>query len=155
MTIPGITTKILDSDGGRVLERVAADVFDHPVNPKWTDEFLRDEKNLLAVACSDDIVVGMATGFVYLHPDKPLQLFVNEIGVSPNYQRMGIGKRLLQLLLDRGWEMGCYEAWVATEVDNNAARGLYRGSNGQEDSDLAVVYTYSRPEKGEQPNLKF
>jgi len=146
VTISGITTKILGSGDGSVLERVAADVFDHPVNRKWTDEFLNDEKSILAVACSGDTVVGMATGFVYLHPDKPLQLFINEIGVSPNYQRKGIGKRLLQLLLDRSWELGCHEAWVATEVDNDPARGLYRESNGREDSDLAVVYTYSRPE---------
>lgn len=56
----------------------------------------------------------MASGIVYVHPDKPLQLFVqlfvNEVGVAGHAQGRGIGKRLVQALLERGRELGCTEA---------------------------------------------
>jgi ribosomal protein S18 acetylase RimI-like enzyme len=42
-------------------------------------------------------------------------------------------------LLDEGRRLGCVEAWVATEVSNEAARRLYRSAWGREDSEHAVV----------------
>ena len=94
------------------------------------------------VAVADGVVVGMASGIAYAHPDKPLQLFVNEVGVSPRFQRLGIGKELMTALLQRGRELGCCEAWVATEEGNSAARRLYDALGGREDDERAVVYVY-------------
>jgi ribosomal protein S18 acetylase RimI-like enzyme len=137
-----IQIKVLGDSDEQVLERVEPDVFDHGVQPQLAARFLREPGNLLAVALADGVVVGMASGIVYVHPDKPLQLFVNEVGVSAKWQRRGIGKRLLAALLDHGQGMGCREAWVATEVDNEAARALYQAAQGKEDADRAVVYTW-------------
>jgi aminoglycoside 6'-N-acetyltransferase I len=39
-----------------------------------------------------------------------------------------------------GRNLGCKTAWVATEVDNVAARGLYAAVGGQEE--ISVVYTF-------------
>jgi len=68
----------------------------------------------------------MASVFHYVHPDKPAQLFVNEVGVAASHQSQGIGLRLLTALLEHGRRIGCTEAWVATEQNNIAARALYR-----------------------------
>ncbi len=84
----------------------------------------------------------MATGIAYVHPDKPLSLFINEVGVSPRYQRQGIARRLTDRLLDHAKALGCKEAWVATEESNRAARALYAATGGVEDEDRAVVYLY-------------
>lgn len=69
----------------------------------------------------------------YFHPDKPLEMFINEVGVAESHQRRGIASRLMGLLLDAARARGAGSAWVATETDNEAANGLYTnmGSSGQ------------------------
>lgn len=115
MPVTHVTVKLLrDGDVG-LLADVADDVFDSAVSPDLAAAYLRESSNIIAVALAGSTVVGMATAFAYLHPDKPLQLFINEVGVSVTYQCQSIAKRLVELLLERGRELGCTEAWVATE----------------------------------------
>lgn len=137
-----ISFHLLSENDLAVLERVDDGVFDHPVQLELAAAYLKDPKNLLAVAILDGVVVGMASGMAYIHPDKPLQLFVNEVGVSERCRNQGLGKKLVNLLLQRGRELGCSEAWVATEENNAAARALYTAAQGKEESYLAVVYTW-------------
>jgi ribosomal protein S18 acetylase RimI-like enzyme len=138
-----VEVRLLGPGEAAVLERVADDVFDHAVQPALAEAYLADPNNLLAVAIDDGLVVGMATGLTYLHPDKPLQLWVNEVGVDARWHRRGLGMRLVQTLLDAARARGCREAWVATEENNTPARALYRALDGAEDSDRAVVYTWA------------
>jgi RimJ/RimL family protein N-acetyltransferase len=127
-----------------LLDHVDDDVFDHPVRPEYLTAFLANPANLLAVAVTvaDGTVVGMASGSAYAHPDKPLQLFVMEVGVAARFHRRGVGAAVVDALLRRGRELGCREAWVATEAGNEAARGLYRALGGVEDDEPAVVYVF-------------
>lgn len=124
------------------LERAGDAVFDHAVRRPWLEDFLANPSNLLAIALSDAEVVGMASGTIYAHPDKPRQLFVIEVGVADRFQRRGVGAALVRTLLERGRALGCDEAWVATEDDNRAARALYASVGGVEDVERAVVYTF-------------
>lgn len=87
--------RILGFSDAQVLDQVAEGVFDNKVNPHWTAEFLADPRHHLAVALIGDRVVGMASAVHYIHPDKPSELWINEVGVAPPYQGQGIGKRLL------------------------------------------------------------
>ncbi len=98
--------------------------------------------NHLVVAVAGGEVVGMASAISYVHPDKPLQLFINEVGVAEAHRQRGIGTRLVEFMLVHASSIGCEEAWVATEVSNTAARALYRATGGREDDERAVVYTY-------------
>jgi ribosomal protein S18 acetylase RimI-like enzyme len=138
-----ITIHSVTAANARLLDRIDANVFDEKIQPVFLRAFLANPANLLVVALENDAVVGMASGIAYGHPDKPLQLFVNEVGVSPRFQRRGVGKQLVKALLRRGKEIGCCEAWVATEAGNVAARALYSALGGKEDDEQAVVYTYS------------
>jgi ribosomal protein S18 acetylase RimI-like enzyme len=125
-----------------VLERALPDVFDYPINRTLAEEFLAAPDNMLAVAVQAGTVVGMASGIVYVHPDKPRQLFINEVGVAEGVRRQGIGQRLVQALLAEARKRGCTEAWVATEEHNEPARALYESLQGKEDPDRAIVYTW-------------
>lgn len=140
------TLHLLDGSNYRLLDRVHEDVFDNPVRGELLAAFIANPMNHLVVAVSEEAeqgtVVGMASAIAYVHPDKPLQLFINEVGVALPYQRQGIGRRLVAELLKHAARLGCVEAWVATEVDNVAARALYRAAGGQEDPVRAVVITY-------------
>ena len=133
---------MLQAGDASVLQRVADDVFDLPVDPHWSAEFLADPRHHLAVAIDGDLVVGMASGVHYIHPDKPPQLFINEVGVASSHQGRGIGRRLLDALLERGRALACNEAWVLTDESNSIARKLYASAGGEIDSDPAIMYTF-------------
>ncbi|WP_200945820.1 MULTISPECIES: GNAT family N-acetyltransferase [unclassified Lysobacter] len=131
--------RLLGRDEIAVLERVAADVFDQPIDPRWAGEFFADPRHHLAVALLDGEVVGMASALHYVHPDKPPTLWINEVGVTAALRRRGIARQLMAALLVHGRALGCSEAWVATEFDNTAARGLYAALGGQEAPMLAIA----------------
>ena len=122
--------RILGEDDAPLLKRVAPDVFDGPILPHLLREFVEDPRHHMAVAVVDGTVVGFASAVHYLHPDKPPELWVNEIGVSAPFRRQGVGKRLLDALFAHGASLGCREAWVLTERSNPAAVALYRSAGG-------------------------
>jgi GNAT superfamily N-acetyltransferase len=107
-------------------------VFDDPVDPALTAEFLADPRHHLAIAIDDGRIVGMASGVYYIHPDKAPELWVNQVGVAPEYRGRGIGRRVLAVLLDHGRALGCGEAWPLTDHDNAAARRMYAEAGGRE-----------------------
>ena len=112
---------------------VAPDVFDGPVDPRYTAEFFADPRHHLAVTLEDELVVGMASGVHYLHPDKPPELFINEVAVSPQWQGRGLGRQMLGALIAHARTLGCVAAWVLTEEENTVARRLYVSVGGLEE----------------------
>lgn len=143
-----VEIRVLESDTAHVLERVDPDVFDRAVIPELAAEFLADPRHHIAVAIDGDTVVGMASAVDYVHPDKPVQLWINEVGVADAYQRQGLGKRLLETLLAHGRTLGCEEAWVATDPDNRAACGLYASAGGDEEPFVMYTFTLGEPPDG-------
>lgn len=137
------TIRLIGPDDGSVLDRVAPDVFDGPVDAHWSAEFLKDPRHHLAVALDGDVVVGMASGVHYVHPDKAPQFFINEVGVAPSHHRQGIGRRVLEALLQRGRDLGCTEAWVLTDESNSAAQQLYANGGGVLAPEPTLMYTFS------------
>lgn len=117
--------KRLTPDDTGALPRVAEDVFDHPIDEARAKKFLADPLNILIVATEDGKVVGQIQGKLHLHLDAPPDLFVDNLGVTPDRRRRGIAKRLIALALEAGRAAGAAEAWVLTERDNDAARAVY------------------------------
>lgn len=134
--------RILGAADAKILQRVAPDVFDHEVDPALARQFLADPRHHLAVALDHDTVVGFASGLHYIHPDKPAELWVNELGVAPTHQGQGIGKAVLQALLVVGRQIGCAQAWVLTDGDNGAAMAVYRGVGGVEEPRASTMFTF-------------
>jgi aminoglycoside 6'-N-acetyltransferase I len=127
-----IDIRLLGPDDADVLlRRVADDVFDGPVDPRWAAAFLADARHHLIVALDEGRVVGIVSAVDYVHPDKAPQLWINEVGVATSHQRRGIGRRLLDAMLAHGRALGCATAWLGTEEDNAPAQGLYRGAGGE------------------------
>jgi len=87
-------------------------------------------------------VVGFASGITYIHPDKPLELWINEVGVASSHRRKGLGTQLIKALLDAGRRAGCHEAWVLTERSNAAALRLYATSGGRRETDGTVLFSF-------------
>jgi aminoglycoside 6'-N-acetyltransferase I len=132
--------RLLGPGDAAVLDRVVEGVFDNSIDPRWRAEFFADPRHHLAVAIDGDLVVGKASAVHYVHPDKPPELWVNEVGVAPAYRSRGIGRALLEALFQRGKELGCAEAWLGTEPKNAAARRLYLAAGGEEEP--MVMFTF-------------
>ncbi|MDB5483865.1 MAG: acetyltransferase [Caulobacteraceae bacterium] len=131
--------RVLTSADGSVLEDVAEGVFDDAVDGALATEFLADPRHHICVAVDDGTVVGFASAVHYVHPDKPTELWVNEVGVAPAYQRRGLAKAILEALLSHARALGCAEAWVLTDEDNAPARALYNALGGQETPRTVMV----------------
>jgi aminoglycoside 6'-N-acetyltransferase I len=127
-----VLVRLLGPDDLALLAAPADDVFDAAIIPSVAAETLGDPRHHIVGAIADGRLIGFASAVHYVHPDKPAQLFVNEVGVSESWQRQGIGRRLVDVLLAHGHRLGCTEAWVLTDDDNDAARALYSASGGDE-----------------------
>ncbi len=135
--------RILGPGDHAVLESVAPGVFDHAVDRDLAADFLRDPRHHLAVALDGGRVVGFASGVHYVHPDKPAELWVNEVGVAESHQRRGLGKSLLRALLRHARGLGCREAWVLTDRSNDPAKRLYASTGGREAPGEQVMFSFS------------
>lgn len=124
--------RMLRAGEEEVLLRAAPDVFDYPVRANLAREFLSDPRHHIAVAIDGGAVVGFASAVHYIHPDKPAELWINEVGMAPAHRRQGLAKKILEVLLDHGRAIGCSVAWVLTDTDNAAARALYESAGGEE-----------------------
>jgi aminoglycoside 6'-N-acetyltransferase I len=133
--------KWLSANDAAILDRVAPDVFDEPIDPARAAAYLADPRHHMVVAIKDGVVAGQCAGVIYRHPDKPAELFIDEVGVTPALQRQGIARRLLGEMLARGRALGCAEAWVGTEHDNKPARRLYESFGVEAES--FVMYTFT------------
>lgn len=134
--------KILNRGDETALERVAPGVFDETVSQQLTEEFLADPRHHIAVALEDGVIVGFVSAVDYVHPDKPRELWINEVGVAPSHHRRGIGKRVLDAMLKHARILGCREAWVLTDRDNTAAIRLYASAEGVERVPDSVMFTF-------------
>lgn len=141
MAHKNIIIRRLEAGEEKILARVADDVFDNPVNETWSAAFLAGTHNLLVVALAGDLVVGMGSGLFHGHPDKAPELWINEIGVSPAYQRQGIATEILTKMQQIAAEEGCRGCWLITEPENFAANQLYASLPGWDGPEKSVIYS--------------
>ncbi len=142
--LPAITCRRLGAEDLPLLLGAGA-VFDHPVRPDQARAFLDDPQHEVVLARAGDVVLAKITATVLLHPDKPPQMFINEVDVDPDWQNRGIGAMLVARMLDIAADRGCAGTWLATEAGNAPARALYRKCGGAE---TGGVVLYEWPEAG-------
>ena len=124
-------------DDAAALDQVANGVFNAPIAADLLRAYLASPATMLVVALDGDLVVGQVKAAIHLHPDKPADLYVDEVGVRATHQRRGIARRMLGEVEQWARERGCVDVWLAADVDNDAARSLY-GSFAQ--SKRAILY---------------
>lgn len=116
-----------------LFQSIAPDVFDEPIHPERLAAYLRASGHIMVLAFEGDLVVGQCAGVVHSHPDKTTELYVDEVGTASTHRRMGIARLMMDGLFAWGRELGCVEAWLGTETDNEPAKALYRRYRPTED----------------------
>ncbi len=118
-------------------------LFDYPIKVNRAIEFLSDDRHHLFLAYDNANVVGMASAFHYVHPDKDPNLFINEVAVLEEYQNKGIGRTLVKKMVEFGRsELRCQEAWVATMESNRQAIKSYQAAGGKEEKECVVLIEF-------------
>jgi aminoglycoside 6'-N-acetyltransferase I len=135
-----IEIRLLTPGDEPVLDRVADSVFDNAIDAKWTRRFFSEPNHHIVVAVDDGIVVGMTSAVDYVHPDKPPQLWINEVGVATSHRGRGIAKQMLERMLAHGRQLECTEAWLGTEETNEPARRLYANAGGS--AEPFILYSF-------------
>jgi ribosomal protein S18 acetylase RimI-like enzyme len=132
------TVKRLSSSDAALFDYIAPDVFDEPVAPERLRAYLAEPGHLMVLAFEGDVVVGQCAAVIHRHPDKPTELYIDEVGTASTHRRQGIARAMMAEMFRWGRELGCEDAWLGTELDNDAANALYRGHEPAEDA--AIQY---------------
>jgi aminoglycoside 6'-N-acetyltransferase I len=143
-----LTIKVLSKSDLPLLLSADSNVFDNLVDKKYAAEFLDDPRHHLVVALAEGIIIGFVSAVDYVHPDKPPELWINEVGVAEAHQKQGVGKALMKEMLQLGHKLGCKTAWVLTDRNNAPAIGLYKSVSGYVNLGATVMYEFDLFEKG-------
>lgn len=140
MTRAAFETHWISSANAHHLERVAPGTFDHAIDPKRLERYLADPANWMCVTLQGNVVISMCMCVVHHHPDKPTELFLDEIGTGDDWRRKGAARLLMQMVFERADAEGIEEVWLVTEPDNEAAKALYEGFKHERED--AVIYHF-------------
>ncbi|MSU90030.1 GNAT family N-acetyltransferase [Rhodobacteraceae bacterium 2CG4] len=122
--IPLRVTRV-DRRNMALLEHLADEVFDAPIEPGHLSDYLDDPCQHLLVAVLRGTVVGQLKAVIHRHPEKPPNLFIEELGVASAHRRLGIGTALAEKATQLARQEGCAEIWLATEPENTEGNALY------------------------------
>ncbi|WSH31336.1 GNAT family N-acetyltransferase (plasmid) [Rhizobium beringeri] len=122
-----ITTCRLTRDTVGLLENTAEEVFDQEINAQRLATYLKSSGHLMIIAVCEKQVIGQIAAYVHSHPDRASDVYIDNLGVAPPFQRRGVARRLLDEVLAWGKTLDCDQAWIVTDTENNAARALYEG----------------------------
>lgn len=105
--------------------------------------FLSDSKNYLMIYKDDNKVVGFAYGFELQRFDgKNSMMYIHEIGVLPEYRRQGIGKAIINELIEICKEKDFMKMFLITMESNIPAVTLYERTGGKVNAKDYIVYDY-------------
>lgn len=116
----------------RLFDRVADGVFDEPIDPERLIAWLGAGGHLMVVALEDEQIIGQCAAVLHLHPDKPTELYVDEVGTADAHLRRGVAWALTREMFIWGKALGCVDSWLGTELDNAPANGLYLKLGGSQ-----------------------
>ncbi len=105
-------------------------------------QFLSDPATVAFVARDGESVVGWAWGLRQPRADGDSMLLLYEMEVVESERRKGIGRDLVDALLDLGRSEGHRKVWLFTEADNNEAVSLYEETGGHRSARGHVLYSW-------------
>jgi GNAT superfamily N-acetyltransferase len=136
-----VSIYLASPDDADLLLRAHEDVFDAPPDPALTRSYLAAPHLHIALAVADDQVIGMCSGVVYHHPDKPPQWWINELGVATPWRRRKIASRLVEACGAEAARLGCTEIWVVADP-TPMAEGFWQGLGWERIGARLAMFTH-------------
>lgn len=121
----------------------APELFDEKTDLRATREYLGDSRNIFLLASQGSTPVGFLRG-TSLHQIKTprRQMLLYEIGVHHRYRRRGVGRALVNWLLDYCRRNHFDEVFVLTSPGNRAAVRLYRSTGAVTETKADRMFVY-------------
>lgn len=117
-------------------------IFDAAADPDLVAGFLADPRHHLSIAVAGETLVGMCSGVHYIHPDKPAQMWINELGVDEDWRRQGIATRLMGVMTNHAETLHCTEAWVISDP-TEMALGFYQSLGWEKTGTHLAMFSFS------------
>src|SRR3989338_6204728 len=90
------------------------------------EKVLKSKDNFVFVAEDQEKLVGFASFSVRLVVRYPKPIAeLDEIYVSPEYRKKGVGKLLMNKVLKKAKELNCYRLFIESHYDNKIAHNFY------------------------------
>ena len=137
-----IDIQLLTAANAPMLKHTAADVFDFEIREDYLTDFLNDPRHIMYVALDNSLVVGMVSAVEYFHPDKPMQLWINELGVGTEFRCQGIGRALTSAIIEHAKSRGIEYIWVGTEQSNLPAQRCFSSITDVEPAQPFLLYEW-------------
>ncbi|PWW10109.1 GNAT family N-acetyltransferase [Mangrovibacter plantisponsor] len=91
---------------------------------------------------NDEKLLGISSSRIEMKPyNNDCWLYIDEIDVCMDQRQKGVGKFIMQKLLQLAREHNCKEVWLGAESENHAANMLYNSMNPDEVSEI-IGYSY-------------
>lgn len=113
--------------------------------------FLADPGTVVFVAEAGSDVVGWVWGVRQRHVLGHIQLQLYEIEVLPGFRGRGLGRALVEEVLEVARREGHARMWLFTDEDNKAARRLYEAAGGVPSPHDDAGYWWQLPDAEEGP----
>jgi ribosomal protein S18 acetylase RimI-like enzyme len=125
------------------LAKAARTLFDAPAELAALRSYLADTRNIFLLATAGNEAVGFlrATSLGQIHTRHP-QMFLYEVAVASAYRGRGVGRALVEKLLQHCRARSFDEVFVLTDPANRAAVKLYlrTGAVTETSGDRMFVY---------------
>lgn len=146
-------SRVRSSDAAR-LARSADPLFDKSPDPAALAAYLTDNRNVFMLAEVNTTAVGFlrATALGQLHTRRP-QMYLYEVGVARRWRRRGVGRALVEQLLQYCRRERFDEVFVFTDPANRAAVRLYRGTGAVTETPRDRMFVY-RLMKSRRPDRR-
>ena len=138
-----VTIRAIQAGEGALIV-AAGHLFDSSPEPAVAERFLVTPGHHLLIAYEDETPAGFVSGVELTHPDKGTEMFLYELAVDEAFRRRGIGRALVEELIEIARARSCYDLWVLTDHDNDAALATYR-STGTTGESSHVMLTWDLP----------
>lgn len=103
-------------------------------------KFLSYEKNHAYIALDNDSIAGFAFGYILETFYSEPMFYVHSIDVSDPYKRKGLGKSMMNKIMEDCKVQGIKECFLITNKSNIPAMNLYQSIGGKPLNDDDIVY---------------
>ena len=142
------TARLVAGDRARARElfTLMADVFEEercPLADAYVDRLLaREDFWAIAAFDGDQIVGGLTAHTLVMTRAETSEVFIYDLAVRADHQRRGVGRRLINHLLDSAAALGIVEVFVPADDDDTHALDFYRAVGGA--AAPVTIFTFTR-----------
>ena len=112
-------------------------------DPEDIKKFIDGNNNIGFIVKLDGKIIGLAYGYILLHLDSTLKMYVYSVDILKSHQNLGFGTNLMKFIVEYGKAQGYYECYLSVNKNNINARRAYVKSGlvcGDDSVEYSIIY---------------